>query len=1097
MSAVDSTVQRRHGQPSSRLTSQTIGLVPQAKDIFYFDRTPRPATPHKRARDPIFARVLPLIVLHPRIILRGDLTHNGTKMPTVRLTSFSRSFIAGAALIGVAAGHADADFLNYEVVATGFFGDDLVKYEVYAVFNGPTDTLLEAFHLNRVAGSQSPSFYHLDFWSGGVHSNSAGSWDPNLTLAANARDSYVMIGGTVGAGTNNGTSADAGWGSAGFLQAQVPFPTAGTTTLGPGWISGDTVVIQGQVDLNGRVKVAQFMLEEGKGAELFLKIGYWSGVFFDPVRFGQGVISVGCNGADSDGDGWRNACDNCPETANVDQGDFDWDGVGDVCDGCPKDYLKDSPGICGCGVTDLDSDEDGTADCNDTTYNRVLTGGVIPNNSATGLARTFTVGADTFPLGIGDVKATFTGLAHTFAGDLIAELVAPDGTTEYFFYRIGKTAMVPAGDNSNFIAANVYKVGDSYPGSLWTNAAAAVGTSASIAAVNSFPTGPMSGANVTMSAGFLAASTAGVWTMRIKDAGGSDLSAGSITSMSITLTRVLDTDLDGISDFNDNCPLVINYNQMNSDGDAMGNACDGCPNDGSKTLPGACGCGVPDTDTDLDGIADCNDLVLVRTVLGGTIPNNNPTGFTVNFEVPASAMSTPLVDVKVKFTGLSHPFAGDLKCTLSGPAGQNTTVFDRVGKTSAMSGAGDNSNFLSTNVYSFGDTYTGSVWTNAATAAGTAADIAGSPCFATGALSANKILMAPALGSLITAGTWSLTISDLGNTDTFAGSFVKAKITFTRASALTGGTPSAPTEPSDDVLAALSDGVLDIPGEFASAQEAINALPAQSQATIALAAGVYSGAIDFLGKDVELRGAGIGQTVLDGSGVVGAMVNLDNTPNTAVLADLSIRAATDGAVSGNNSRAAIEGVRFESNFSATGGAVMLTNSWVSINECEFVSNQAANDGGAIFLSSCDGSIMRSVFTANRCATDGEGSGSALAIVGAASVDGAFIVKLCTISGNDGGAAVSVRDALDGTLGRCVLNASLLCGNSPHNFEGDCTQNDEVSCADVNRSGAVDAADMTALMNSWGSSDALADIDGDGIVGASDLAILLGVWGDGE
>jgi hypothetical protein len=295
----------------------------------------------------------------------------------------------------------------------------------------------------------------------------------------------------------------------------------------------------------------------------------------------------------------------------------------------------------------------------------------------------------------------------------------------------------------------------------------------------------------------------------------------------------------------------------------------------------------------------------------------------------------------------------------------------------------------------------------------------------------------------------------------------------------------------------LSDGVLAVPSEFATAQAAINALPAKTHATIALAAGVYSGAIDFMGKDVVLRGAGMEQTVLDGGGVAGAMVNLDNTPITAALADLSIRGATHGAVSGINSSATIERVRFESNSAPAGGAVHLTNSWVVITECEFVSNQADGDGGAVLLSSCDGSIMRSVFTANHCAMEGEGAGSALAIVGAASVDGVFVVDQCTFSGNDGGAAASVRDGLDGTRGRCVINASLFCRNSPHDYEGDCTETNEVSCADVDGSGAIDAADITVLLNSWGSSDPVADIDGDGIVGASDLAILLGAWGESE
>jgi len=35
---------------------------------------------------------------------------------------------------------------------------------------------------------------------------------------------------------------------------------------------------------------------------------------------------------------------------------------------------------------------------------------------------------------------------------------------------------------------------------------------------------------------------------------------------------------------------------------------DECPDDPNKTEPGQCGCGVPDTDTDGDGVADCNDL---------------------------------------------------------------------------------------------------------------------------------------------------------------------------------------------------------------------------------------------------------------------------------------------------------------------------------------------------------------------------------------------------------------------------------------------------------------------------------------------------------
>jgi biopolymer transport protein ExbB len=61
-----------------------------------------------------------------------------------------------------------------------------------------------------------------------------------------------------------------------------------------------------------------------------------------------------------------------------------------------------------------------------------------------------------------------------------------------------------------------------------------------------------------------------------------------------------------------------------------GEGTDCCPNDASKTAPGACGCGVADVDSDLDGTADCDDtapygwrrrLTFDRTQVGGTLMN--------------------------------------------------------------------------------------------------------------------------------------------------------------------------------------------------------------------------------------------------------------------------------------------------------------------------------------------------------------------------------------------------------------------------------------------------------------------------------------------
>ncbi|MBI9086590.1 MAG: hypothetical protein JEZ11_23535 [Desulfobacterales bacterium] len=69
-----------------------------------------------------------------------------------------------------------------------------------------------------------------------------------------------------------------------------------------------------------------------------------------------------------------------------------------------------------------------------------------------------------------------------------------------------------------------------------------------------------------------------------------------------------------------------------SDGDGTPDDNDSCPNDANKITPGTCGCGIPDTDSNQNGIPDCNDNDEPGEVTGDTFgPSGRLTGTVVIF----------------------------------------------------------------------------------------------------------------------------------------------------------------------------------------------------------------------------------------------------------------------------------------------------------------------------------------------------------------------------------------------------------------------------------------------------------------------------------
>ena len=84
-----------------------------------------------------------------------------------------------------------------------------------------------------------------------------------------------------------------------------------------------------------------------------------------PNNAGSG--SCWCSGLGGRGDGVGDACDNCPDVANLDQADRDGDGEGDACDDIDEDGVGDSEDNCpdDSNPVQADCDNDGIGDACD------------------------------------------------------------------------------------------------------------------------------------------------------------------------------------------------------------------------------------------------------------------------------------------------------------------------------------------------------------------------------------------------------------------------------------------------------------------------------------------------------------------------------------------------------------------------------------------------------------------------------------------------------------------------------------------------------------------------------------------------------------
>jgi predicted outer membrane repeat protein len=204
-------------------------------------------------------------------------------------------------------------------------------------------------------------------------------------------------------------------------------------------------------------------------------------------------------------------------------------------------------------------------------------------------------------------------------------------------------------------------------------------------------------------------------------------------------------------------------------------------------------------------------------------------------------------------------------------------------------------------------------------------------------------------------------------------------------------------------------------GGFASIQAAIDAASAGD--TIEVGPGTFAGSFDFSGKDLSIVATdGPSATMLDGEGLVGFVVHLDNGESvSAVLEGFTIENAWSQGISIIGASPTLTNLVLTGmgDDNSLGGAVSIVDGGATISSCTFSENRAYDGGGLYIAGTAHVVIEDSVFSDNKAvgytgedADETTGDGGAIRVGGW----GSLRVSDSTFTGNtaydDGGAILS-------------------------------------------------------------------------------------------
>lgn len=175
--------------------------------------------------------------------------------------------------------------------------------------------------------------------------------------------------------------------------------------------------------------------------------------------------------------------------------------------------------------------------------------------------------------------------------------------------------------------------------------------------------------------------SAGDWTLHVSDNAGGD--TGTIDSWTLEICGIpqVDTDGDGVPDDSDNCVDLANADQADLDGDGMGDVCDDdMDGDGVLNVDDNC----PETanadqaDADGDGLGDLCDVECAIFTAIDTPITITTTGGVTYTSVINNQDDLPLDDINVTIN-IDHTWDSDLTISLQSPSGTTVILSDGNG----------------------------------------------------------------------------------------------------------------------------------------------------------------------------------------------------------------------------------------------------------------------------------------------------------------------------------------------------------------------------------------------------------------------------------